>query len=195
MSSNISSNISSAAEQAKDKAATTWNTVSAASAAAGHATLEKTHTAAEKYNANLAISENVDSRNRMEAAKAALEHHAAAKEHRELKELNAEFAGLPNIAGKASSAVQAIPSALSSAASTAGSYVMAGATAVYNAAVGAGHSVLGAKESLQTEMAKEKAVDESLPTAERMEAAKSALEHDLAAKSHTAAALQEAKTQ
>jgi len=186
-------------------AQSTWYAVSSLASAGGHLVGEKTHAIAESYNQRLAISESLDSKGRMDAARSALEHHAAVKQHRDLKDLNSVAAGLPEMKAKASevvgtipatvsATVAAVPGALSTAASTAGryaqaagEYVASGASSVYGAAVGAKESTIEIKtvtfaeklEPIDDTLAKEKAIRTDLPVSERMEAAKSVLEHEL----------------
>jgi len=168
-------------------ARTSLDTVRDASAAVGHAALEKKHAVQADYFKAEATSEFVTPHERVEAAKAALEHHAEMKDHSFQKSVAAENSGL-NTAGQVVggylqtagemiatgaratvAAVQNIPTAVNA--------LWAGGSA-------AAHKTAETTNNLQAEYYRNQAVDERVTGSERMEAAKSALEHEASARSH-----------
>jgi len=168
-------------------ARTSIDTVRDASAAVGHAALEKKHAVQAEYFKAEATSEYVTPHDRVEAAKAALEHHAEMKDHSFQKSVAAENSGL-NSAGQVMgsylqtagemlatgaratvSAVQNIPSAVNA--------LLAGGSAAV-------HKGAETTNNLQAEYYRNQAIDERVTGTERMEAAKAALEHEASARSH-----------
>jgi hypothetical protein len=146
--------------------------VSAAAAATAHLAMEKKHEVQEGWARSKAEDENASAHDRKEAAKAALEHHLQAQSH--ASQTTSSFGEM--ISSVATAAYQ-LPANIYNS-------LTGAATVAQSTAAAATHKTLEAKETMQEKIAQTQAVSEAVPSKQRMESAKAALEHHEAAIGH-----------
>jgi len=157
--------------------------VAGAASAAAHLAMEKKHEVQEGWARSKAEDQNASAHDRKEAAKSALEHHLQAQSH--ASQTSSSFGDMISWLWRFLIAV------LSSVATAA--YHLPGniynsltgaATVATSTASAATHKTLEAKESMQERIAQSQATSEAVPSKQRMESAKAALEHHQAALGH-----------